>query len=123
MRPGGSSRADLWVLDEGVSESATDPWPARALRIVAWLWIVAGLVGAVVMWLNSRETVTTTRTITAHARLTFQDIETHVSAFRVSLGFLFLLVGLTVWAILLVVCSRAGGPSGSDDRRGPSTPR
>lgn len=99
------------------------PWPARALRIVAWSWFVAALVGAALIWLNARETVTTTRTITAHARLTFQDIETHVSILRVSLGFVSALVGLTVWAILLVVCSRVDGSSGSDDGRGPSMPR
>lgn len=90
---------------------------------MAWSWFVAGVVGAALIWLNARETVTTTRTITAHARLTFQDIETHVSVFRVSMGFVSVPVGLTVWAILLVVCSRADGPSGSDDGRGPSTPR
>lgn len=82
-------------------------WPVRALRIVAWLWFVAGLVGAAIIWLNSEVTVTTTRAITAHARLTFQDIETHVSAFRVSIGFVSALVGLTAWSVLLVICSMA----------------
>lgn len=106
-----------------MTEQRLAPWPVRALRIVAWSWFVAGLVGAALIWLNARETVTTIRTITAHARLTFQDIETHVSILRVSLGFVSVLVGLTVWAILLVVCSRAGGPSSSDDGRGPATPR
>lgn len=38
------------------------------------------------IWLNARETVSITRTITAHARLTFQDIETNVSVFRIFLG-------------------------------------
>jgi hypothetical protein len=79
------------------------PWPLRALRIVAWSWLVGGLVAAAIIWLNSRETVTTTRTITAHARLTFQDIETHVSVFRVSMGFVSVLIGVTVWAILMVL--------------------
>lgn len=78
-------------------------WPLRVLRIVAWSWLVSGVVAAALIWLNARETVTTTRTITAHARLTFQDIETHVSVFRVSMGFLSALVGLTVWAILMVL--------------------
>jgi hypothetical protein len=82
-------------------------WPVRALRIVAWAWLVGGLAAAVTIWMNARETVTTTRTITAHARLTFQDVETHVSAFRVSMGFLSLLIGLTVWAVLVVVASWA----------------
>jgi hypothetical protein len=110
-------------MGEGVTERRLAPWPVRALRIVAWSWFVAGLVAASVIWLNARETVTTTRTITAHARLTFQDIETHVSILRVSLGFVSILVGLTVWAILLVVGSGAEGPSGSDASRDPSTPR
>jgi hypothetical protein len=90
-----------------VSEPGRTSWRVRALRIVAWLWFVAGLLGAAIMWLNSRETVTMTRTITAHARLTFQDIETHVSAFRVSMGFVSALAGLTAWALLLVICSLA----------------
>jgi hypothetical protein len=51
--------------------------------------------------------VSITRTITAHARLTFQDIETNVSVFRISMGFVALLLGLTAWAVLLVFSSRA----------------
>ena len=98
-------------------------WTFRALRIVAWSWLVAGLVGATVIWLNARETVTTTRTITAHARLTFQDIETHVSVFRVSMGFVALLVGLTAWAVLLVVCSMAEDRWALGGRRASSASR
>lgn len=53
---------------------------------MAWSWLVAGFLGAAMIWLNARETVSITRTITAHARLTFQDIETNVSVFRIFLG-------------------------------------
>jgi hypothetical protein len=86
-----------------VTGSERVAWPLRALRVVAWSWLVGGLVAAAIVWWNSRETMTTTRTITAHARLTFQDIETHVSVFRVSMGFVSVLIGVTVWAILMVL--------------------
>lgn len=102
MRSSSSSGADLRPLDPDVSEQRR-PWPLRALRTVAWLWLAAGLVGGAIFWLNARETVTITRTITAHARLTFQDIETNVSVFRISMGFLAVLLGLTVWAVLSAV--------------------
>jgi hypothetical protein len=77
------------------------PWD-RGL-VVARCWFPGGRDH----WLNARETVSITRTITAHARLTFQDIETNVSVFRISMGFVALLLGLTAWAVLLVFSSRA----------------
>jgi hypothetical protein len=40
-------------------------------------------------------------------RLRCSDIETNVSAFRISMGFMALLLGLTIWAVLLVFSSRA----------------
>lgn len=67
----GSGRADFRPLEEGLTEALRTSWPLRALRIVAWSWLVVGLVGAAVVWLNARETVSITRTITSHARLTF----------------------------------------------------
>jgi hypothetical protein len=91
-----------------VSELRRASWPLRAVRIVAWSWLAAGFLGAAILWLNARETVSITRTLTAHARLTFQDIETNVSVFRISMGFVALLLGLTVWAVLLVFASRGG---------------
>jgi hypothetical protein len=105
-----------------VKEKAAPSWPIRALRIVASSWLVAGLAAAAIIWLNARETVTTTRTITAHASLTFQDIETHVSVFRVAMGFVAVLVGLTMWALLLVVASRAEPESSAGTGRDPSMP-
>jgi hypothetical protein len=118
VRPSGARGSDRGALEEGVSGPGRASWPVRALRIVAWSWFVAGLVGAAIIWLNSQETVTTTRTLTAHARLTFQDIETHVSAFRLSLGFVSALVGLTAWAVLLVICSIADPRLGSQREPG-----
>ena len=98
------------------------PWPVRALRVVAWSWLGAGLAAAVVIWLNARETVTTTRTITAHASLTFQDIESSLSVFRVSMGFVSILIGLTAWALLLVIASKAEQGFGIGTGREPSAP-
>lgn len=121
MRPGRPRRVDCGTVDKSVKETAPS-WPVRALRIVAWSWLVAGLAAAAIIWLNARETVTTIRTITAHASLTFQDIETHVSVFRVAMGFGAVLFGLTIWALLLVVVSRAEPGSRAGARRDPSMP-
>lgn len=105
-----------------MKEKTAPSWPIRALRIVAWSWLVGGLAAAVIIWLNARETITITRTITAHASLTFQDIETHVSVFRVSMGFVSVLVGSTLWALLLVVGSRAESQSRAGAGRDPAIP-
>jgi hypothetical protein len=108
-------------MDQSVRPRPQAPWPIRALRIVAWSWLGAGVLAAVIIWLNARETVSVTRTVTAHASLTFQDIETHVSALRVSMGFVSVLIGLTIWAVLLVVCWRADRGSEPVTARAPST--
>ena len=72
---------------------------ARSLRILSWALLVAGVVGAIMLWATAREAVETTRRIYGHATVTFQDLETRISVTKVALGFASLLVGAFLWTL------------------------
>jgi uncharacterized membrane protein YedE/YeeE len=71
---------------------------ARALRLLAWIVLVTGAAGAVLLWATARETVETTRTIVGHATLRFQDVDVHVSVTKIALGVASLVLGAFLWA-------------------------
>ncbi len=71
----------------------------RALRILAWAILVAGMAGAILLWAAAREAVEVTRRIYGHASVTFQDVEVRISVMKVALGFASLLLGAFLWAL------------------------
>jgi hypothetical protein len=97
-------------MGEGMSREV------KVLRAMAWVVLVAGLVGAVLLWITAREVVEETRRIVGHATLTFQDLEVRISVLKIALGAAILVLGLFLWALGRVVAglaeARSDEPSG-----------
>ncbi len=90
-----------------MAESAGMNRRARTLRILAWVVLVAGATGAVLLWGTARETVETTRTIFGHGTLRYQDLEVRVSFGKIALGLGSLVLGGFLWAFGRVVADIA----------------
>jgi predicted SpoU family rRNA methylase len=81
--------------------------PARALRILSWVVLVAGAAGAILLWVTAREAVETTRTIYGHGTLRFQDVDIHLSVTKIALGAASLILGAFLWAVGRAVAGMA----------------
>ena len=81
--------------------------PARTLRILSWVVLLAGAGGAVLLWVTAREAVETTRTIYGHGTLRFQDVDVYLSVTKIALGAASLIVGAFLWAVGRAVAEMA----------------
>jgi hypothetical protein len=88
---------------------------ARTLRLLAWVALVVGAAGAVLLWVTARETVETTRTIFGHATLRFRDVEVRVSVGKIALGLASLVLGAFLWAFGRVVADIADAAGRRED--------
>jgi hypothetical protein len=79
----------------------------RTLRLLAWTVLLAGAVGAILMWVSARETTEITRVIHGHAALTFRDLEVRYSVPKIALGLGSLVLGAYLWALGRVVADRS----------------
>jgi hypothetical protein len=86
---------------------------ARVLRAMGWVALVAGLAGAVLLWISAREVVETTRRIVGHATVEFQDLDVRISATKIALGVGALVLGAYLWALARVIADLS-------DRRRPA---
>lgn len=71
-----------------------DAGPVGALRVIAWVSLVGGIIGAIVLWSNAGETGATDAY--------FAEIEEETDPFVVAMGFFVLLQGVLTWAALMV---------------------
>ena len=91
--------------------------PTRILRVAAWGALLAGVGGAVLLWVSAREVAEITRRVVGHATITFEDLEVRISLARIALGVGSLVLGAFLWSLGRVVAELADARLGTGQAR------